>query len=75
MKSVLFTKSRAKPKPITFKEVDGMTFVEVKSGVAPLSGDELRAKLDAFYARHPLRALRKGQKGIVEQLREDRDRR
>ena len=75
MKSAILAKGSARPKPIGLKEVDGIAFVEVQPGAESLSGEELRAKLDAFYAKHPLRTLRKSQKGIVEHLREDRDRR
>ena len=37
---------------------------------------DLRARLQAFYRRHPLRALKKrGERGIVESLKVDRGRR
>ncbi|MCE4538085.1 hypothetical protein LXT12_12570 [Pelomonas sp. P7] len=75
MKSVLLAKSRAKPKPIGLKKVEGIGFYEVPSSAPRLTSEEIRARLDAFYAKHPRRTLKKGQKSIVEQLREDRDRR
>ncbi len=36
---------------------------------------DLRARLQAFYRRHPLRTLKRGERGIVESLKADRDRR
>ena len=36
---------------------------------------DLRARLQAFYRRHPLRVLERGERGIVESLKTDRDRR
>lgn len=61
-------KTRLKPKP-----VEGLEFVEVGGGGGPVS--DIDKRLEAFYAKYPLRRLRKGEKGIVESLRGDRDRR
>ena len=36
---------------------------------------DLRARLQAFYRRHPLRPLKRGERGIVGSLKADRDRR
>jgi hypothetical protein len=35
----------------------------------------LRERLKAFYLRHPLRTLKRGERSIVESLKADRDRR
>ena len=61
-------KRRIKPKP-----VDGLAFVELRDETAPITDSDQR--LAAFYAKYPLRRLRRTEKGIVESLREDRDRR
>jgi hypothetical protein len=37
--------------------------------------DDLRTRVQAFYRRHPLRTVRRGERGIVESLKTDRDRR
>lgn len=74
MKSATLAKA-SKPKPISLKEVEGIGFYEVPNSAPRLSPEEIRTKLDAFYAKHPRRALKKGQKSIAEQVREDRDRR
>ncbi|MFT7724131.1 MAG: hypothetical protein QM788_15085 [Roseateles sp.] len=75
MKSVLFAKSKPEQKPIGLVEVEGIGFHEVASSAPRLSGEQIGARLDAFYAKHPRRTLKRGQKTIVEKLREDRDRR
>ncbi len=36
---------------------------------------DLRARLQAFYRRHPLRVIKRGERAIVESLKADRDRR
>lgn len=61
------------PAPRRVKHTDALAFVDQgRSGtVVP----DLRARLDAFYSRHPLRTLKAGQPGIVESLKADRDRR
>lgn len=79
MKSVLFApskpKAKARPKPLQLNDVAGFAFVEVPDETPRLSADEVKAKLAAFYAKYPesRRHLRKGQKSLVEQIREDRD--
>lgn len=74
MKSATLAKA-SKPKPIGLKEVEGIGFYEVPNSSPRLSPEAIKAKLDAFYAKHPRRTLKKGQQTIVEQLRADRDRR
>jgi hypothetical protein len=51
----------------------GLEFVEVGGGGGP--APDARARLARFYAKNPLRALRRGERGIVEGLKADRDRR
>lgn len=75
MKSVLFATHKARPQSFDAKPVDGMTFRVVPSPAPHLPPAEIAAKLAAFYEKYPRRTLRKGQKTIVEQLRDDRDRR
>ncbi|HWH83473.1 MAG TPA: hypothetical protein VNU71_14675 [Burkholderiaceae bacterium] len=64
-------------KPATVPaDPDAMTFAD--DGRVGLPPEEARAKLDAFRAKHPLRRIRKGQKGtaeLVSEARESRDRR
>lgn len=64
------------PKPIAFRDVGGFSFVELTPTNRPkLDPDELQTKLAAFYEKYPRRGLRKGEKGVVESVREIRDRR
>lgn len=42
-------------------------------GSIGLPGSEAKAKLEAFRAKHPLRTIRKGQKGSVELVKEARE--
>jgi hypothetical protein len=62
-----------KPTKRTPESDDALQFVEHgrRSDAAP----NLRERLKAFYLRHPLRALKRGERGIVESLKADRDRR
>jgi hypothetical protein len=73
MKSVLV--ASRKTEPISLKDVEGIGFLELQPTAPRISPEEVRARLDAFYAKHPRRALKRGQKTIAEQVREDRDRR
>ena len=73
MKSVLFAKTKSKPaRPIEA----ALSFVPVGADDGRPVPDALE-RLAAFHERHPetRRALRKGQKGTVELVRETRDRR
>lgn len=60
----------AKRKP---KIGEAPEFVEQGRRHAP--APDLRDRVNAFYARHPLRTLKRGERGIVESLKADRDRR
>lgn len=72
MKSILFAKSKDKAKlPPVGDEVPQFVRVGEASGHVPADAME---KLAAFYAKYPRRALRKGEKGVVESVREMRDR-
>lgn len=74
MKSAVFDKTTPKPKaPVKPRTVEGLGFIEIGGRRGVVS--DIDKKLEAFYAKHPLRRLRKGEKGIVESLRDDRDRR
>jgi hypothetical protein len=55
------------------KHADGLAFVD--QGRTGTVVSDLRARLEEFYRRHPRRALKQGQPGIVEGLKSDRDRR
>lgn len=55
------------------KIAEAMVFIEASQQRAPVS--DLAERVQAFYARHPLRTIKRGQKGIVEALKADRDRR
>jgi hypothetical protein len=68
--------SPIKPRTVQPDPAAGMTFAA--DGRVGLPADEARAKLEAFRAKHPLRIVRKGQKGaaeLVKEARESRDRR
>ena len=55
------------------KHTDALGFAEqVRTGAAVA---DLRARLEAFYQRYPRRPFKRGQRGIVESLKADRDRR
>jgi hypothetical protein len=47
----------------------------VDQGRQQASAPDLRTRVQAFYQRHPLRTLKRGERGIVESLKADRDRR
>lgn len=55
------------------KHSDVLAFVD--QGRTGTVVPDLRARLDEFYLRYPLRILKAGQRGIVESLKADRDRR
>lgn len=60
----------AKQKPTVGEALE---FVDQGRQQAP--APDLRARVKAFYARHPLRTVKRGERGIVESLKADRDRR
>ena len=68
MKTV--TAKPAKRKP---DDVDALQFFD--HGRERENAPDLRARLQAFYRRHPLRPLKRGERGIVGSLQADRDRR
>ncbi len=47
----------------------------VDQGLQQAPAPDLRDRVKAFYARHPLRTVKRGERGIVESLKADRDRR
>ena len=55
------------------KVTEAMVFVDV--GQQRARAPDLAARVQAFYARHPLRTVKTGQRSIVEALKADRDRR
>jgi len=61
------------PAPRRVKHSDALAFVD--QGHTGTVVPDLRARLDAFYLRYPLRTIKAGQRGIVESLKADRDRR
>jgi hypothetical protein len=75
MKNALSDKGASPPKSkVKMRPRDGLQFVEVEgggSGPAP----QAKRRLAAFYAKYPLRTLKRGERGIVEGLKADRDRR
>jgi hypothetical protein len=52
---------------------EALLFVDAGHQQAPAR--DLAKRVQAFYARHPLRTVKAGQRGIVESLKSDRDRR
>jgi hypothetical protein len=52
---------------------EALEFVDQGRQQAPAR--DLRARVEAFYQRHPLRTLKRGERSIVESLKADRDRR
>ena len=52
---------------------EALLFVDAGHQRAP--APDLAKRVQAFYERHPLRTIRPGQRGIVESLKSDRDRR
>jgi hypothetical protein len=52
---------------------EALVFVDAGHHQAP--APDLAQRVRAFYERHPLRAVKRGQRGIVESLKADRDRR
>lgn len=72
MKSTVLTPEKAaKRKPLKLKPVDGLTFID--SGVGGAPHPDAMKKLQAFWDKYPRRTLRKGEKGVVELVREARD--
>lgn len=67
-KSTSRAKSKMKSRP-----ADGLNFIEVGGGGRP--APDARERLAAFYAKYPLRSLKRGEHGIVAGLKSDRDRR
>lgn len=49
--------------------------VFVDAGCQQPPAHDLAERVRAFYERHPLRTVKSGQRGIVETLKSDRDRR
>lgn len=64
-------KTVTKPHTVPVPPESGMAFAD--DGRTGLPPEEARQKLTAFYAKHPLRRLRKGQKTTVELVREARE--
>ncbi len=59
--------------PRRTKDGDALAFAEqVRTGTV---ASDLRARLEKFYQRYPRRPFKSGQRGIVESLKADRDRR
>jgi hypothetical protein len=73
MKTVTLSKASPTPKPLKFKQVEGITFID--SGVGGTTRPDALSKLQAFWAKYPRRKLRKGEKGAAQLLKEARDRR
>ena len=75
MKNALSDKARPTPKMhVKRRPTAGLLFIEMgvrASGPAP----DAQKRLAAFYAKYPLRTLKRGERGIVEGLKADRDRR
>jgi hypothetical protein len=63
----------AKPTMRPPESDDALQFIE--QGRRGEATPNLRERLKAFYLRHPLRTLKRGERGIVESLKTDRDRR
>ena len=61
--------------PIKKKSEDSDALRFVDHGRERDTAPDLRDRLQAFYRRHPLRTLKRGEHGIVESLKADRDRR
>ena len=61
------------PTRIKSKPGEALKFVDL--GREHESVPDVRARLQEFYRRHPQRALKPGERGIVESLKADRDRR
>ena len=75
MKNALSDKRASTPKSkVKAHPLDGLQFVEVGGGSRGPAPDAKR-RLAAFYAKYPLRTLNRGERGIVEGLKADRDRR
>lgn len=75
MKSALSDKGASNPKSkVKVRPHDGLQFVEAGGGSSGPAPDATR-RLAAFYAKYPLRTVRRGERGIVEGLKADRDRR
>ena len=75
MKSALSDKGASTPRSkAKVRPLDGLHFVEVGDGVRG-PGNDAKKRLAAFYAKYPLRTLKRGERGIVEGLKADRDRR
>jgi hypothetical protein len=66
------SRTGAKRKPRA-KIGESLVFVDAGGQRGPAS--DLAERVQAFYERHPLRAIKGGQRGIVESLKSDRDRR
>ena len=73
MKTVTLSRAGPKSKPLKFKPVEGITFID--SGVGGTASPDALSKLQAFWAKYPRRRLRKGEKGAAQLLNEARDRR
>ena len=61
------------PTPRRVKHSDALAFVD--QGRTGTVVPDLRARLEEFYQRFPRRTLKRDQRGIVESLKADRDRR
>lgn len=72
MKTPVLTPAKpTRPKALKLKPVDGLTFID--SGVGGAPHPDAMKKLHAFWEKHPHRTLRKGEKGVVELVREARE--
>lgn len=77
MKSALSDKGVSTPgSKVKVRPLDGLRFVEaVGGGSGRGPAPEARRRLAAYCAKYLLRTLKRGERGIVEGLKADRDRR
>ena len=76
MKDALSDKGTSTPRSkVKRRSLGGqLQFIEGSGGVAG-PAPEAKRRLAAFYAKYPLRTLKRGERGIVDGLKADRDRR